>query len=72
MSNIVVRKVKSLGTHTRKALQKLLGRPLKDDESISVMAMPKGAAAAQDKELLAWTKSFIKKYKPALKALADK
>lgn len=60
-------------TIPKKSLKEL-GLKIGDSVAVTVNAAHKRltveASVSVDRELMAWTDSFIKKYKPALKALA--
>lgn len=67
-----VKKVKDLETAAKRLLHKLLGRELKEGESVAIEIVPPGAEPAFDEGFQKWTKQFIEKYRSALEALAKK
>ncbi|MEK7556609.1 MAG: hypothetical protein AAB538_01395 [Patescibacteria group bacterium] len=70
--NKTIRKVRELEAATKRAFQKLLGRELKEGESVAIEVVPPGAEPAFDTKFQAWTKQFIEKYRSALESLAKK
>lgn len=70
--NKAVRKVKELEAGAKRAFQRLLGRELKEGESVAIEVVPPGAEPVFDEKFQDWTKQFIEKYRSTLEALAKK
>ena len=54
MANVVVCRVRDLGVQTREWVANMFGRPLAEDEQVTVMVFPPGQAPSPSQGQAAW------------------